>query len=340
MILFRLALYSLIFLSAFNFTSPLMGSIYISGELGGSSDIISYTVAFFGLGNACSFPLSRIVADRFGKGPILLFFSLFFLIALLIDSMMPTFVLFNITRFFSGFACGVFFPLAVSLLAKTNTPKQEKKFMPSLAFLVSITPVLGASFGGCIAYEYNWIWISLLQVPLTLFCIITLYLNLSKIKEPLKQTPYDVIGYISYIISISSISCFITLGQQLDWLRSSFLVILLIISIFTLPFFILWEWKHESPIIDLKLFKLPSFTVCNIAVFFLFSAYFGMVVLLSVWLHFDVNYTPNWIALLLLHMMIASTLLFFFVLKWMRKTPLLTGIASCGRFWHLLLLFF
>jgi len=326
-ILFRLALYGLVFLSIFNFTSPLMGSVYIIGELGGSSDIVSYPVAFFGLGNACSFPFTRVLADRFGKSRILLFFSLFFLITLFVNTFMPTFFLFNLVRFFNGFTCGVFFPLGVGLLDKINTDAQKKRFMPCLAFLVSITPVLGASFGGSISYEYDWRLISLLQIPFTLFCIFILYRNLKTVKESYKDTPYDIVGYISYLVSIVCLTSFVILGQQLDWLRSPFLCTLLAIGIVFLPFFVLWECNHKNPIIDLKIFKIPVFTVSSITVFVLFSAYFGMVILLSVWLHFDVNYTSNWIALLMMHMIIASTCLFFFVLKWMKKTPPFLPVA-------------
>lgn len=332
MIGLRLALYSFIFLAVFNFTSPLMASIYIVGELGGSSDIISYSVSFFGIGNAASFPLAHIFGDRLGKTNTLLFFSLLFLITLFLCPLMPTFFLFVLARFFNGFTCGVFFPLGVSLLQKVNTEPQAKRFMAYLAFLVSITPVLGAATGGVIAYLYEWSWVFYLQVPLVLFCIASLYYNKKRFEEPIKKSPYDIVGYILYFLTIGSWTSFIVLGQELDWLRSPFLIFLLILAIASLPIFLLWEWKHPSPIIDLQLLKIRNFAISTFAVFMLFSAYFGMVILLTVWLHFDVNYTPTWISVLLLHMLIASVFLFFFVLKWIKKTapflPVLIAVLA------------
>ena len=317
----RLSLYGLIFFSVFNFTSPLMGSIYISSDLGGSSEIISYSVAFFGLGNAYSFPLARILGARWGKAPALLFFAILFLATLFLCAWMPTFFLFNAIRFLSGFVCGVFFPLAVALLESINTPKHKISFMAYLAFLVSITPVLGASFGGVVAYMYEWTWIFYLQIPFVCLSIFALRRNISIFKEQTTLAPFDTIGYISYMICTGSWICFTSLGQELDWLRSPLIVTTLVTGLLSTPFFIIWECKHKDPIIDLSLFKIPNFAVSCLSVFFLFSAYFGMVILLAVWLHFDVNYTPNWIALLLLHMLIASICLFFYVLKWIKKVP-------------------
>jgi DHA2 family multidrug resistance protein len=49
---------------------------------------------------------------------------------------------------------------------------------------------------------------------------------------------------------------------------------------------------------------------------FLFSAYFGMILLLSLWLNIDATYTPLWISLLMAHMAIAGGILFFVLKKW------------------------
>lgn len=314
------ALYACIFWMTFNFTSSLMGGVYIASDLGGSTEIASYAVSFFGLGNACTFPLSRILENRIGKIKSLLIFLFVFIVTTFFLINSSTFPVFVILRFISGAASGVFFPLALGLINSLQKESSEKNTFAFLAFFVSIIPVMGACFGGWIAYDYHWQWIFLLQLPLTIVTFFILYGSRTKLKESPTPIPFDTIGYIFYLLFICSLSTAIFLGQELDWLRSPLICCLLTLSLFSSAFFILWELKQEDPFIDLKMFHNSIFSLSVFSVVLLFSCYFGMVIMLTLWLHLEADYTPMWIALLLLHMVFASILLFIFMTRYLEKT--------------------
>ena len=81
------------------------------------------------------------------------------------------------------------------------------------------------------------------------------------------------------------------------------------------------------------MFRNPTFSLSVFSVVLLFSAYFGMVIMLTLWLHLEANYTPIWIALLLLHMIFASILLFIFMTRYLEKThPFLPIILAITFF--------
>src|SRR5690606_13493483 len=52
------------------------------------------------------------------------------------------------------------------------------------------------------------------------------------------------------------------------------------------------------------------YSLINLAV--LFSTYYGMIILITLWLNLYANYTPLWISLLIGTMGIAGTLAYFF----------------------------
>jgi DHA2 family multidrug resistance protein len=87
-------------------------------------------------------------------------------------------------------------------------------------------------------------------------------------------------------------------------------------TFFCILFFLLWEWNHETPFIPLKLFKIPTFTLSIFCVIFLYSAYFGVIDLLSLWLQIDAEYTPLWISIILFHMVLAGGLLAYGLKRW------------------------
>ena len=327
-------LYLCIFLATFNLTAPIMAEIYVVGELGGSSQIASYNILFFGLGNAFSFPLARFLGRHFEKLSVLVKCLCFFFLATIFCSIAKTFFLFVFFRFLAGVFSGVFFPLSMSLINEQLNEEQKTKAFNILALLTTITPVLGATVGGFLAYSYHWHWVFSLQLPLILFaiCFLSSHVKRNEQKGPLEK--FDKIGYLSYLISISSFLSFFCFGQELDWFRSSLLNTLLVIGIVFFIFFVLWEYSQENPFLNLKLFKNIYFSLSVFLLFFMTSAYFGMIILLTVWLHFDVNYTPIWISLLFFHMLIAGALLFLFMVKWIKKIhpliPVLFAVCAFG----------
>ncbi|MEI6531991.1 MAG: MFS transporter, partial [Chlamydiota bacterium] len=288
-----------------------MAGIYISSDLGGSTQISVYPMVFFGLGNVLTLPLTQLLADRLGAIKLLVYGLLFYTLFSFLCSLAPTFVIFNIFRFGLGLSSGVFFVLCRRILLVFSTPEKAEKLSFLMALSYAVLPVIGASFGAWLAYESFWRWIfhvnTLISLPLAAYFWIFFRHTDEKIPHPFT----DKIGYFFFTLGIGSIVTALTVAQELDWLRSPTFVILMLIGLPSFFFFILWELKHPNPLINLKLLKNPilAFSLLNLAV--LFSSYFGMIILITLWLNIYVNYTPLWIALLIGIMAIAGVVAYF-----------------------------
>ncbi|MBM3197645.1 MAG: MFS transporter, partial [Chlamydiae bacterium] len=310
-------LYCTIFFAAFNFTSSIMAGLYIVQELGGSADIASYNVTLFGLGNASTFPLAHFLGARFGVRSVLLTGLALFALCTWGCALAPTFFIFVLLRLLSGICTGVFFPLGMEWIQSLFPMEQRNKSFNYLAVLTTISPVLGASFGGWLSYDFHWSLVFYTQLPLIIFCFFILYQQQGP--KPTETPPLDVPGFLSYLLTIFPLTLFVCLGQELDWLRSPLLSWLLPVGLGSLLFFCAWEWRQQEPFIQLRLFTIPLFSLSCLFLILLYSAYFGMVILLTLWLHLNANYTVLWISLLLSHMLIAAWLLYLFLAKWMGK---------------------
>jgi MFS transporter, DHA2 family, multidrug resistance protein len=315
------ALYLCIFFMIFNFTSALMAGMYIIGEVGGAPSIASYNVILFGLGNAITFPLAPFIANRFGSLAVLRIALISFALTIGRTTYAETFFIFNTLHLLSGVFAGFFLPLALELLDDNLQEKHKKLSTAFISMMLTITPVLGSSFGAWIAYDYVWNYIFALQLPLILFAFAILTTRKNEIKVPSPKEPFDTVGYLSYLIFIIPGVLAVCLGELLDWFRSPVVNSFFTISLVSGVFFILWELTQKNPFMKLHLFKKSSFSLAVLLVTLLYSAYFGTIILLGLWLHLYVNYTIIWISILLLHMLIAGGLLFVFVLKWAEKIP-------------------
>lgn len=294
-----IALFATLFSVIFNFTLSMMASPYITGDLGGSNDIATYTVSFFALGNALSIPLGKYFIARIGARRLLTIALLLFTLFSLACATSGTYFLFNACRFLQGFSSGPIYAIGFYLFSSLQ-PKEKKGLFSSITLMIfTVTPVIGACWGGWIAYEWHWSWPFYGNIPPLLFLAWYLRRQLKNFAEEQAAPSFDAIGYSSYFISIFSLSFVVIMGQELDWFRSNLIIALTAIGLPLLLFFILWEIHTPEPLLELSLLKRTAFSFALFNLSILFSAYFGMVILLSLWLKLWVNYTPNWIAILL-----------------------------------------
>lgn len=284
----------------FNLTLPIMSGLYIVSDLGGSSYLTSYAVSFFCIGNILGVPLGK--PSSTGLRAIHLFLVCLTLMCIFswrcaVATNYFEFVLF---RFLEGIASGPLFILITYTLIPRLAPRKDKDYILSLLLVCfTLAPVLAASYGGWIAYYHNWRILFYSNIPLCLLFIIFVGYAHRKHYHPPEEVHFDAIGYFFYSISIVFIGTVLTVGQELDWFRSSLITFLLIAGSISLIFFILHSLSSKYPILDLRLLKHFYFSFAMLNVSFLFAIYFGMVILLGLWLKLYVNYTPNWIALII-----------------------------------------
>ena len=90
----------------------------------------------------------------------------------------------------------------------------------------------------------------------------------------------DYIGLGLLTVGLGALQIVLDKGQRLDWLQSNFIVVLSVISAAALIAVVIWEWRHEHPIIDLKLFRDRSFAIANAMMFMVGFVLLGTTLLI------------------------------------------------------------
>jgi MFS transporter, DHA2 family, multidrug resistance protein len=316
------ALFCSSFIVAFNSTLTLIASPYIVGDLGGSNDIASYTISFFALGNALGIPLGKILLDKHGAARFLACGMLLFAFLSFTCAIAPNYPFFNVARFLQGFSCGPFYAF-ISHLSSKLVPVEKRSLFTSITLSIfTMTPVIAACWGGWIAYEWNWRYVFYFNLPLKLFLAFYLWHRLKGFdsQDPQnRNSSFDLIGYLSFFIGVFCLGFVSITGQQLDWFRSPLMSTLIVLGVLFLIYFIIWEFHHPHPILHLRMLKNPYFSFALFNLTILFSAYFGMILLLSFWLNLWVQYTPDWIAILIGAMALSGLFPMFFVSEKVHK---------------------
>ncbi len=138
---------------------------------------------------------------------------------------------------------------------------------------------LGPSLGGLLIHSFGWR--SVFYVPAALgivgFIAAQFLLQEQRMKIRLKRVkePFDFLGMGIFIIGLTSLFIGLTTGQKGAW-TSPLVISELTIAIISMFLFLWWESFTRYPMLDLKLFRIRTFTTGNsarLAVFMAGSTY-------------------------------------------------------------------
>ncbi len=266
----------------------------IAGNMAVSADQGTWIITSFTVSTAIVLPLTGWLARRFGEVRLFVISTVLFTLTSVLCGLSTSLPMLVFFRVLQGAAAGPMIPLSQSLLL-ANYPPDKKGLATGLWGMTAVVaPVLGPILGGYITDTYSWPWIFYINVPAGIFSAYFTWSILRNRETKITKLPIDMVGLILLAIGIGCLQILLDQGKDLDWFNSHIINILAIISVICLSFLIVWELTEKHPIIDLSLFKSRNFTVGTIALSLGFMAYFGSVVIMSLWLQTQMNYTPTW----------------------------------------------
>jgi len=202
-----------------------------------------------------------------------------------------------ICRFLQGLVGGPIVPLAQSLIVEYGSPETRRKDLAIWGGIVITAPVLGPIAGGYISYWYSWPWIFYINIPVGIFCVIAIWLLMKRQEAKTEKAPGDMVGILLLLIGVSCLQIFLDKGQQWDWMNSNTIRLMIIGFVVAFTYLIIWEIWKKTPLLNLRLFSISSFTVSILCLMISYAIYFGTIVLIPLWLQQYMGYDAVWAGL-------------------------------------------
>lgn len=270
---------------------------YIAGDLAASTDQGIYVITAFAIGSSIGLAMTGFLTKRIGEIRLITAAVALFTLFSLICGLSSSLEMLVIARFIQGLVSGPLIPLSQSLLVKYGTLESRARDLAIWSMIVVTAPVIGPILGGYISDWYSWQWIFYINIPVGIFCSIVIWRLLGKRESPIEKVPIDVPGIIFLSIGVSTLQVFLDKGQQWDWWRSNSICCLITISILSFICLLIRELYHKTPLLDVQLFKIPSFTLSIFCLMISYAMYFGSVVIVPLWLQEYMDYNAEWAGL-------------------------------------------
>ncbi len=265
----------------------------IAGDLGVSSSQGTWVITSFGVANAIAVPLTGFVTQRFGAVRVFVTSILLFTLFSFLCGQAPSLSVLILFRVLQGASAGPMIPLSQTLLLSSYPPKRSGMALAMWSMTTLIAPITGPLLGGWITDNISWPWIFYINVPVGLICAsVTLTLYRSR-ETPTRKLPIDWTGLALLTVWVGALQVMLDKGQELDWFGSGTIRLLAVAAFVGFVLFLIWELHDEHPVVDLSLFRIPSFTLGTIMLALAYAMFFGSLVLLPLWLQEFVGYTAT-----------------------------------------------
>ncbi len=265
----------------------------ISGDLAVSPNQGTWVITSFAVANAVAVPLTGWLTQRFGQVRLFLGSVALFSLMSLLCGLAPNMESLILFRVLQGFVAGPMMPLSQTLLLSTYPPHRSGAALSFSAMTTLVAPVVGPLAGGWITDNIGWPWIFYINVPVGIIASIATWSVYHKRETPTRKVPIDAIGLTLLILGVGALQLMLDKGKDLDWFNSPQIIALAVIAVVGLSFFVVWELTDAHPVVDLRLFKQRNFLVATLSIAIAYSAFFGALVLLPLWLQMYMGYTAT-----------------------------------------------
>ncbi|MNZ65414.1 Multidrug export protein EmrB [compost metagenome] len=221
-------------------------------------------------------PVTAILQQWFTTRQMFLSAMALFLVGTCLCAVSPGFVILLIGRVVQACGTGLLIPLMMNTILALYPPERRGAAMGLMGLVIMVAPVIGPALSGWIIDTFHWRWLFYLVIPVALFSIIYAIIYLKNVTELTKPR----VDLLSIVMSTIGFGC-VTYGfsQTSVFLEPEGYGSIAIGSLFLL--LLVWrQLKIEEPLIDLSVFRHPTFSLVAVLIVILMMVLFATTTLL------------------------------------------------------------
>jgi DHA2 family multidrug resistance protein len=277
----------------------------LRAEFGASLNDSQWIISIYVLTLGISTPLSAFLGDRYGMKRIYLVGLGIFVLGSFLSGISPTLGFMIAARALQGFGGGIALPLGTAILLRSFPAREQGKALGIFGIASLVAPALGPILGGYLVDLHLWRFIFFINPPIGIVGIILGSFFLPEFKGE-HWPALDWLGLIAEVVGFGAVLYAASVAANFGWSAPGVLVWFMVGVVGLAGFALIELFWAKDPLLDLRLYRKPTFLSASILGYVSVIALFGAEFLLPIYLQYLRGQTAFQTGLILLPMAITG----------------------------------
>jgi DHA2 family lincomycin resistance protein-like MFS transporter len=248
-------------------------------------------------------PVSGMLLQWFSTRQLFTTSLIFSIAGTLVAAIAPSFEILLVARVLQAVGTALLLPLMFNTILVIFPIEKRGAAMGLIGLVIMFAPASGPSISGLILANLSWHWIFWISLPffiISLVCGLLFLPNISKLTKPkidVLSIVLSTLGFGGIVYGFSSAGGH---GESGGGWSSPIVVGTLVIGVVSLLLFSIRQLRMKQPMMDLRTFKYPMFTIGLILIFLCMMMLLSSMLILPMYLQQGMAVTPLTAGLVLL----------------------------------------
>jgi EmrB/QacA subfamily drug resistance transporter len=251
----------------------------LARDLGATESQLQWVVASYSLVFAGLLFTAGALGDRYGrKGALQFGLATFFLASLLASQATDTTQIIA-CRAAMGVGAAFIMPSTLSILVNVFPPRERAK---AIAIWATTTGVAGSIGPVITGYVLGHFWFGsafLVYLPVIALAFVGGWFLVPKSRDP-DESRIDPFGALLSVVGVSAVVFAFIQAPEAGWTAPATLAAFALGAV-VLTAFVFWELHTDEPMLDMRYFRNPAFSVGSGAMMLVFLAMYGVMLLMT-----------------------------------------------------------
>jgi EmrB/QacA subfamily drug resistance transporter len=243
---------------------------------------IQWVVTGYMLALAAVIPVTGWAARRYGAKPIYIVSLVLFVAGSALCGLATSATELVVFRVLQGIGGGMILPVGQLMMAEAAGPKRMGRVMSIVAVPAMLAPILGPTIGGLILDNTTWRWIFYVNLPIGLIAVVAAVRVLPTVARQRTEN-LDFIGLALMATGLPLVTYGLAEIGVTGGFTSVKVIVPIVLGIALVAAFVLHALRVPRPLLNVRLYRKPTFSSASVAMFCVGAALFGGMILLPLY---------------------------------------------------------